>query len=315
MYTIKQLPFGNAHKIILKNEETGEFASILPEYGANLHELHLEKGGKLFSVLDGVQTEDEAKKNEGYKSSKLFPFPNRLNQAKYAFNNREYQLPVNWPAEGHAIHGLFDKVAFQIIDQEENEEHAKLILAFDYEGDIEGYPFPCTIRVGYTLHNLGLACATAVDNIGEAEMPVGDGWHPYFTLGESIDDCLLTFPACERIVVDEKMIPTGELEPYNAFEHPQSLQGVEFDTGFKLLEDEVFVEVDLYSPKQDVTLKITQSTGENQYNYLQIYTPPHRQTIAIEPMSCATDAFNNGWGVIRLKAGDTFSLAYGISLE
>lgn len=40
--------------------------------------------------------------------------------------------------------------------------------------------------------------------------------------------------------------------------------------------------------------------------YLQIYTPSHRKNIAIEPMTCATDAFNNKYGLLELDAKETF---------
>ena len=151
-------------------------------------------------------------------------------------------------------------------------------------------------------------------NTGNHALPVGDGWHPYFTLGESVDNCQLYFPACERIEVNDKMIPTGKLEQYSEFSETTSLQGVDLDTGFKLLEEEGIAEVKFHSPQQKITLKYWQETGKQKYNYLQIFTPPHRQSIAIEPMSCATDAFNNGWGLIVLEEGARFSARYGLSL-
>ena len=50
-------------------------------------------------------------------------------------------------------------------------------------------------------------------------------------------------------------------------------------------------------------------------NYLQIYTPASRDCIAIEPMTCAANAFNNGMGTISLKAGEKKSVAYGVYLK
>ena len=48
------------------------------------------------------------------------------------------------------------------------------------------------------------------------------------------------------------------------------------------------------------------------YPYLQIYIPPHRQSIAIENLSAPPDSFNNGIGLITLAAGEStvFSTQY-----
>jgi aldose 1-epimerase len=53
----------------------------------------------------------------------------------------------------------------------------------------------------------------------------------------------------------------------------------------------------------------------DKYNFLQVYTPPHRNTIAIEPMTCLADAFNNKKGLIILKPSETASFSFGVKLE
>jgi aldose 1-epimerase len=54
---------------------------------------------------------------------------------------------------------------------------------------------------------------------------------------------------------------------------------------------------------------------DKSYPYLQIYTPPHRQSIAIENLSAAPDAFNNGMNLQILAAGEQakFYTTYKIS--
>jgi aldose 1-epimerase len=44
---------------------------------------------------------------------------------------------------------------------------------------------------------------------------------------------------------------------------------------------------------------------ERAYPYLQVYTPPHRKSIAIENLSSAPDAFNNKMGLIALGPEDS----------
>jgi aldose 1-epimerase len=48
-----------------------------------------------------------------------------------------------------------------------------------------------------------------------------------------------------------------------------------------------------------------------------LYTPPHRRSIAIENLSSAPDAFNNGIGLISLDPDHTrtFSVRYVIEKD
>ena len=54
---------------------------------------------------------------------------------------------------------------------------------------------------------------------------------------------------------------------------------------------------------------------ERSYPYLQVYTPDHRQSIAIENLSAAPDAFNNRMGLVTLEPDHTktFSTRYKIT--
>ena len=55
---------------------------------------------------------------------------------------------------------------------------------------------------------------------------------------------------------------------------------------------------------------------DESYPYLQVYTPPHRRSIAIENISGAPDAFNNEMGVVTLESGQSalFKTSYKIQL-
>jgi aldose 1-epimerase len=56
----------------------------------------------------------------------------------------------------------------------------------------------------------------------------------------------------------------------------------------------------LYDPVKGITIAIS---PEESYPILQIYTPPHRTSIAIENLSAPPDSFNNGIMLKRLAAG------------
>lgn len=54
--------------------------------------------------------------------------------------------------------------------------------------------------------------------------------------------------------------------------------------------------------------------GKNKFNYLQLFTPAHRKSIAIEPMTCNINAFNNKEGLIILEPEEVLDLSFGIKL-
>ena len=57
--------------------------------------------------------------------------------------------------------------------------------------------------------------------------------------------------------------------------------------------------------------------AEQNYPYLQMYTPPHRNSIAIENLSGTPDCFNNGMGLMELAPGESarFVTRYKISAK
>ena len=57
-----------------------------------------------------------------------------------------------------------------------------------------------------------------------------------------------------------------------------------------------------------------QETGTNKYNFLQVYIPPSREMIALEPMTSNIDAFNNKDHLIILEPGKKWSASFGFYL-
>jgi len=67
----------------------------------------------------------------------------------------------------------------------------------------------------------------------------------------------------------------------------------------------------LRNPEKNIEV---QFLPDESYPYLQIYTPQHRRSIAIENISGAPNAFNNGMGFITLESGQSalFSTTYKV---
>jgi aldose 1-epimerase len=316
MFTLERTAFGPFTNLHIINAATDEFASIIPEFGGVVNQLVFALRGQNYSILNGSANYAELIANDMFKSSKLFPFPNRIRDGKYTWDGVEYHLPLNFANEGNAIHGLVFNKAFEIVNEIMNDDQGQIELKYSYTGDVDGYPFPFIMSMTYTvLAGGGMICETNVTNTGNKNMPIGDGWHPYFKTDKRVNNLLLKIPHCHRTVIDERMIPTGETVTFNDFNELRLIDETAFDTGFQLKPISGKATTEIYDPELNLKIIVFQEAGVNLYNYLQIYIPPNRTSIAIEPMTCNIDAFNNKKGLIELKPGASFTGRYGVRIE
>ncbi len=316
-FEITEEPFGEISQVVLKNKETGEYVSVLPSFGATLNQVALRKDMKVYELVEGCTTYEELL-NEGkntFKGSKLFPFPNRIRDGKYSLEDKEYQFPLNFPQENNAIHGLVLTEKFEVINRKADDEQAVVSLQYKFNKGQEGYPFSCILTLHFELSRKGFSCRTEVVNTDSVTVPVGEGWHPYFKTGSKVDELVLKLPSDSLYLVDERMIPTLAKASVNGYNLPKKIGADKFDTGYKVNEQGPVAQTEINDPAQNITLIVWQETGLDKYNYLQVYTPPGRTSIAVEPMTCLADAFNNRQGLILLPPGQTRSFTFGVRLE
>jgi len=312
---------------VLEHTESGEFITIVPGYGGILRRLVLRKGHDLFALLLTPESPQALFSDEGYAGALLYPFPSRIRHGIYHFEGADYTLKMNESKRDNAIHGFVHGRPFSVVSQETTATHAQLVVRYDYAGDTIGYPFPFALTVTYKLVQANLLtygdhadddrmCALQISysalNTGATRCPAAFGWHPYFTLSEQpVDEMSLSLPNRAPIVLNENMIPEGrqDLESGGTIK----LEGQQLDTAFAIEPTsepgtpDPFAETILTSLKTGVKLIVGQQTGENKLNYLVCYTPPRRDSIAIEPLTANVDAFNNGDGLTILSPGETLS--------
>ncbi|HTF82907.1 MAG TPA: hypothetical protein VL947_14335 [Cytophagales bacterium] len=313
MFSIKKESFGKTLAYHLRNTDTEEYVVIVPSYGAIVNAWFVRTQTGLVNIIDGYVDDHDFKLNNesSYKSNFLFPFPNRTANGIYSFKHTEYQLPLNFPQENNAIHGLVYDQDFKVIATNESSQEAKLILQLD-AASLEGFPFPFNLRITYILSATGLQMISEIENTGKEEFPFGLGWHHYFKVGELIDTAVLNFPAVTLLQVNKQMIPTGEFMSYNQFTHPKTIGGTQLDTCF-FLDDQGWVKLSLAESATGIKLELSYDTKV--FPYLQVYTPQDRRSIALEPMTCAPDALNNHKGIKILKPKEKFSSTFTVNLS
>ncbi|HWY99181.1 MAG TPA: aldose 1-epimerase, partial [Bacteroidia bacterium] len=218
MFSITVENFYGKERIKLFNPGTGEYLCIIPAFGGNIIELVLSKNEKLHHVIAGDETLETLSgiKSNSYRSAKLSPFPNRINNGKYEFEGKEYQLEQTNPP--HALHGLCWNLPFTAKAELVTDNSAMIILQADYNSLHKGYPFTYHIEIEYTLEENNFKSLTRVLNTSEQVIPIGDGWHPYFTTGSKIDSLKLQLPPSKQVELGKNMIPTGNYVAGKLFE-------------------------------------------------------------------------------------------------
>jgi aldose 1-epimerase len=108
------------------------------------------------------------------------------------------------------------------------------------------------------------------------------------------------------------LLPTGKFTPYRKFEKMELFGDTFLDNCF-VVKDNSMPACILRDEKAQLQLSIITDVS---YPYLQVYTPPHRKSIAIENLSSTPDSFNNGMGLIIIKPGEQYSFvtSYQITL-
>lgn len=310
MFSIIETSFGSAAAYRLVNKLTEEYVEIVPACGGIINAFAVKNAKGLYNVIDGFKDSDDFLNNNKtfFKSNFLFPFANRIRNGKFSFKGKEYQLNLNFPQENNAIHGLVYDRQFRVENAERGKDNVQLKLKLESEG-FTGFPFPFEIKIVYIFSRKGVKMEATVINRGEEEFPYGLGWHHYFRVGKTIDKATLQFPAQKLIEVDDQMIPNGKERFYYDFKEEKQIAGTRLDTCF-FIGDQGQVKIPVEDPEEHRKLVLAYDSRD--FPYLQVYTPDHRETIAIEPMTCAPDVFNNHSGIRILKPGEEYTSSFFI---
>jgi aldose 1-epimerase len=256
---------------------------------------------------------------DGAHGAPLIPWPNRLADGRYRFDDVDHQLALSEPTKQNAIHGLLRWRPWQA---NERESHRVVMSTRLYPQP--GYPFALDVSIAYELGEQGLTVATTATNIGERPCPYGAGQHPYISPGEGlIDDCVLELPAQTRVLTDdERQLPSGR-EPVQSssfdFSSPRRLGDIQIDSAFTdLVRDAAGRAVTKISRQDGSRVELW---VDEHYQFIELYSgdtlAPSRQRrgLAVEPMTCAPNAFQSGDGLVRLEPGESLTACWGVCLR
>jgi aldose 1-epimerase len=245
----------------------------------------------------------------------LVPWPNRVRAGRWELDGRRQQLDLTEPARGNATHGLLRNTGYRVTDRSESAITLSAPVFPQH-----GYPFSLDTSVRFELVDDGIDVTHGIANAGDAAAPVGIGVHPYLRVGSTpMRELTVTVRARTYFELDDAQIPVAA--------HPVA------GTGFDLRDGKPLGEVTLDTPFTDLALvagrvrhRLTAPDGsaveleaDPDFAFAQVFTSEIYETdegrvdaVAIEPMTCAPDALNNGRGLKWLQPGEQWVTGWGL---
>jgi aldose 1-epimerase len=298
MFTVKHIKdkTKTSNYIEVNYSDKTVYAKIDLKLGGSLQELILNNN-TIISSKDTLPYEGS------YASAILFPFVNRIENGRYEFNNKSYQLPINKGEENNALHGLVYNKNFDIVQFSASEKEAVINVRYFENGESSGFPFKYLLTLSYIIKKASVELIIEVKNRDEFSFPFTIGWHPYF-VSSSLEKSFLKLNCGKKIVVNDQRIPINE-------ETVDLSEGILIDE--KDLDDCFILNNNhLYFYTPDYKLDFSFSTD---IKYLQLYVPPNRKTIAIEPQSGSANSFNNHRGLKILHPQELYETRWKIEVN
>ncbi len=233
----------------------------------------------------------------------------------------------NTTTQHNALHGLMANKVLTVEKTEETDTFARLELSYSFDGKEPGYPFLLDIVVFYTLSTTGFNVTVQASNQHRTEpLPFYMGWHPYFNCTAYLAHVILDpCTSWNHIQLNSNKDPTGITTHYYGFNGTTPIGGNK--TNPTLYDDE-FKPVHANSPECRVTeTKVVDTKTkhtvvlwqDSAFKFVHVFTGSstgfHEDSVAIEPMSAAADAFNNHDHLSILSGGEVWTGSFGVYIE
>jgi aldose 1-epimerase len=286
MYKLEEVNSEGQKLLRLINPVQGIEALIYPDAGASMQ--YLSVAGKEIIGLPDLWAYDSC-----YASALLFPFANRVEHATYNYKGNTHHLTANEVETGHAIHGLVAKSSFTMDKFEQRDNKARLEFSYTSSGQDLGFSFLFEFKLVYLLGPSYLKIEFQFLNTGHHSFPFTFGWHPYFRLDEASKHTI-RFSGVSRALIDESGITRSMvLQDSN----PVLDWAKTIDDCF-LLRDSV---VHWNSNGSNYSLEM------DGMDYIQLFSVPGQDYVAIEPVSAPSNSFNNEIGLRHLEPERKFT--------
>lgn len=279
------------------------------------------------AILDGGADDFAGNAAFSFGGAILLPFANRIRGRPLAhlraieadLGVAKARLPRNWGgrspgAEQYAMHGLILDLPFADLETSPGVLRGR-VVDHDFGGR---WPSRVDIDITWRLAAGALELTVLVENVGPDPTPVGIGWHPYFRIQSGRrEQARLRLPAAGRLLVNnyDEVLPTGVVSQIG--DSAYDFSGPDGRALGDLHLDDCFVDlaraasggftIGIADPAAGCELVL--STHSPQIQAVQIYAPPERAILVVEPQFNWPDPFGRVWpdgaptGMVLLKPG------------
>lgn len=319
--------------VTIEDSQTGAEVVVFPHLGATTGSIRLSDGVDAHDILvqDPVRVETRPPYSAPRPADEtlfagrvLFPFADRIPDGRYVFAGREYTIEINdTGATGatDAIHGFAHRLSCTDVTPTGDDSRGCATMRIPIDESVsQGYPFRVDLSIAFELSAAGFTMTMVAQNTGDADAPLSAGWHPYFRLpmSDGIDRAYLVTNADRYIPVDDRLLPTGpatttegtELDFRDADEAARILGTTPLDVALTST-NRAPITTHLLDDHHIITIR-----QRGAFVYQQLFTPPSRRGIAIEPLTGTTNAFNMPqYGLRVLRPGEQFEATCSVTLD
>ncbi|OYN78602.1 aldose 1-epimerase [Mycolicibacterium sphagni] len=274
--------------VVLRDPSSPLTATYLPSAGMLCTSLS-DDGVELLGQRRGLQAYLSDAKTMGIPI--LYPWANRLSANGYDVDGGAVTLTpgvggVRTDGNGLPMHGVLAAYPGWLVTE---QSESRLTADLDFGSQprlLASFPFPHVLTLDITLADRALTVETTVTPTTAAPVPLCYGFHPYLTIpGVSRSEWTLQTPPLRHLPVDDRGIPTGDVEEWPAFS--DTLGDRSFDDGFDQVPDGgVFT-----LTGGDRRIEMVFDHG---FPAAQIFAPANDDLVAIEPMAAPTNALRTG---------------------
>jgi aldose 1-epimerase len=216
----------------------------------------------------------------------MLPWANRILDGHFTFENKPYQLQIT-KDDGTARHGDVRKRAWQVIRATEQQVVCEL-----YSADFADFNFPFAFRAEMTfeLAEHRFEIAVIIQNLSDSNMPCGFGHHPYFVRPSSDNAPFLQTPCDQYYVLSSTFMPDSApiaITPELDFRTLRRVDGDNFNHLLTHLDSHQATRIVYPQWQRELRLIVDES-----FAHMLIFTPSGEASLAVEPMTIATNGFN-----------------------
>lgn len=151
----------------------------------------------------------------------MYPWANRLETDSIEYNGEKYLLEEKYlykDANQYALHGLLLKTGRWLTKSMGADASSAWHTAeyhFNHTSEVfDQFPFEHRLEMTHRMDHEGITISLNILNDSEKDIPISFGFHPYFSLEKYDRDKVKVYlPYQHHVVTNNKLIPTGVLEP------------------------------------------------------------------------------------------------------